>query len=457
MLTSASRRRIQVALTVFVLAAASIGLEAGEARVVLVSIDGLAAFHLDNEALEIPNLRELERLGVRTESSETVFPSVTHPSHTTIMTGVMPRVHGVIGNRLRNRETGERFHITNKPRTETVRVPTIFDAAKARGLGTASFYWPENKDDPSLDRCIPEVFDENSKADPAAADPDYLEELRAANVPIDLFYETYGERALNMAGDVALAKAAAYEIRTRQPHLLAIHFVSTDSTQHAYGSGHELSRSALTVADACVGLLRKAVEDAGLAEDTTFIIGADHGFHTVQHAVNVHPVFRDSGLLDRVALRAKDWILYVETLEGFDPDRDGPLLETTLEKVLDVPGVARVVRPEEFHELGYPRYEEDPHVAGQFMLVGDIDTFLVADPESDTTERYRLPEARHGHGYLPQHPRMYPGLILSGRRIRQGGRIGHVHNLDIAPTIVSLLGLEMEGLEGRVLEEALIP
>ena len=109
-------------------------------HVVLVSIDGLAAYHLDDRELVLPNIRALIESGVWAESSETVYPSVTHPSHTTLVTGVMPRVHGVVGNRVVNRETGERFHFTNKPHTETVRVPTIFDAAKQKGLVTAAFY-----------------------------------------------------------------------------------------------------------------------------------------------------------------------------------------------------------------------------------------------------------------------------------------------------------------------------
>jgi arylsulfatase A-like enzyme len=427
---------------------------AGEPRVVLVSIDGLAAYHVADESLELPNLRELIRSGVRAESSETVFPSVTHPSHTTIVTGVMPRTHGVVGNRLRNRLTGERYHITNLPHGTSVRVPTIFDAAKDAGLRTASYFWPENKDDPALDRSIPEVFTEDSVADRGAADPEYLEELREANVPIDLFYEGYGKLGLNGAGDVALAMAAAHEIRTRQPQLLAIHFVSTDATQHWYGPAHELSRASLTVADACVGILRDAVEGAGLTADTTFVIAADHGFHSVEHGVNVYPVFRDAGLTDRLAFHRWGWTLFVETLPAFEPGRDGPALESALEKALALEGVGRVVRPEEFHDMGFPRYEEDPHVPGQYMVIGDIDTLVRADPEA-AAGRSRFPEAHHEHGFPPEHPRMYPGLILSGRGIRSGERLGHVHNLDIAPTIVHLLGLEMEGFEGRVLVEAL--
>ena len=89
------------------------------------------------------------------------------------------------------------------------------------------------------------------------------------------------------------------------------------------------------------------------------------------------------------------------------------------------------------------------------MIIGDIDTFVRADPEGPSG-RSRLSQASHGHGFPPDHPRMYPSLILSGRGIKRGERIGHVHNLDIAPTVARLLDLEMEGLEGRVLEEALV-
>ena len=79
-------------------------------HVILVTIDGFAAYHLYNQELRLPNIRELIDQGVWVASSETVFPSVTHPSHTTIVTGVEPRLHGVIGNSMVNRKTGESFY-----------------------------------------------------------------------------------------------------------------------------------------------------------------------------------------------------------------------------------------------------------------------------------------------------------------------------------------------------------
>ena len=419
-------------------------------HVVLVSIDGLAAYHLDDRELVLPNIRALIESGVWAESSETVYPSVTHPSHTTLVTGVMPRVHGVVGNRVVNRETGERFHFTNKPHKETVRVPTIFDAAKQKGLVTAAFYWPENYRDPSVDYNIPEVFDGDT-ADPNAADPIFLEELRKAGIPIDLFYAWYLDRTRKGAADAILADAAAYVLVRHRPQLLAIHLLVTDEIQHEYGPDHYRSKEAITAADNAVGILMRAVDEAGLADKTTFFIVSDHGFHTVRHEVNLHPLFERNGLADRVRLTRSGWSLYVEAA---DLTRDEAALERVFEEALSLRGVARILRPQDFHDLGFPRYEEDPHVQGQYAIVGDIDTFPVADAESSST--HRRPRATyHGHGYLPSHPRMYPAFVASGVGIARGQRVGHVRNLDIAPTIAHLLGLDLSSATGVVMTEIL--
>jgi len=429
---------------------------AQEERVVLVTIDGLAAFHLEDPALEIPELRAMIAGGVWADSSESVYPSLTHPSHTTLLTGVLPRFHGVIGNRVRNRVTGERYHVTDRPHAESVRVPTLFDAVAAAGGGTAAFWWPETRDDPAVDHGIPEVFDAEGGAESAVADPAYLAELRGAGVPIDLFYSGYGDPALELAADVALARAAAWEIRKRQPRFLAIHLSATDSVQHEFGPAHYLSRAAITGADRCLGILREAVVEAGLLDSTTFVVTADHGFHTVRQEVNVQPLLAEAGLEAVVALHASGWSLFVETLEGFDPGRHGAALDGFLTGVLSLPGIARVVRPEGFHALGYPRYEEDPRVPGQYLVLGDVDTFPVADPDDPRATVRRRATPYHGHGYLPGHPRMYPALVLAGRGVRRGERIGHVRHLDVAVTLARLLGVELPGSPGRVLEEALV-
>lgn len=439
-------------------AALGLGIHAQTSRhVVLVTIDGFANFHLKNPAIDLPVIRALARAGVEAASGETVFPSVTHPSHTTLITGVRPLRHGVVNNRLTNRLTGERFHVTNLDRSVSIKVPTIFDVARRGGLSTAAFFWPETKNDPSIDFNVAEVFNTDSKADINAVSPAVLDELRNAGVPIDNYFRYYGDSFLMGTSDYVLAQAAAHVIKTRKPSLLAIHLLLTDEVQHELGPVHYRAHGALTAADHAVGLLVKAVRDAGLADQTTFVVTADHGFATVDTQVNLAPLFADPALKGAVSLHPQGWSLFVEKTPAFDAATHQAALDRAYQKATATPGVARLVRSAEFHTLGLPTYEESPYIAGQDLLIGEIDTFLTADAANPSTARVPLVPARHEHGYLPTHPKMFTSLVLSGRGITPGATIGHVRSLDVAPTIARLLGLEMKDVEGKILTEALVP
>jgi arylsulfatase A-like enzyme len=426
-----------------------------ERHVILVTIDGFANFHLKNPAIDLPVVRALARDGVEAASGETVFPSVTHPSHTTLLTGVGPLRHGVINNRYTNRVTGERFHITNLDRTASVKAPTIFDAARRAGLPTAAFFWPETRNDPSIDFNVPEVFTPESKADITAVPPAVIEELRGAGVPIDDYFRYYGDSFLMGTSDAVLARAAAHAIRTRKPGLLAIHFLLTDEVQHELGPAHYRSHAALSAADHAVGMLVEAVKAAGIADRTTFVVTADHGFATIDSKVNLAPVFADLLKAGAVKLHPQAWSLFVERTKAFDASTHGAALESAYAKALKVSGVARLVRSSDFHALGIPTYDESPFIAGQDFLIGEVDTWLTADASDSSTARVPLVPPRHEHGYLPSHPKMFTSLVLSGARVKKGASIGHVRSIDVAPTIARLLGIELPNVEGRVLEEAL--
>ena len=181
-------------------------------------------------------------------------------------------------------------------------MPTLFDAAKSKGYRTASLFWPESRDDPALDHNIPFVLTGDAKADISAADPAFLAELRENEVFIDLFFTWYNDLALQVISDRILTRAAAYVIETYKPHLLAIRLQAMDRYEHEYGPEHYLAKAAFTAADYNVGLIRRAVERAGIADQTTYFVVSDHGFHTIEHSVNVYPLFAQAGLLEEVNL-----------------------------------------------------------------------------------------------------------------------------------------------------------
>ena len=107
------------------------------ARVIVVSIDGLAAFYWADAAARMPGLRALAERGVVAARMETVFPSTTWPTHVSLVTGVAPDRHGVVGNSILNRGTGTREDLTGDPvydAADLVRAPTVYDLAHAAGL-----------------------------------------------------------------------------------------------------------------------------------------------------------------------------------------------------------------------------------------------------------------------------------------------------------------------------------
>src|SRR4051812_18080203 len=72
--------------------------------VVLISLDGVAAFYFNDSKAEMPNLHALASQGAYAKSMESVIPTVTWPNHVTLVTGVTPSAHGVVGNDFFDRE-----------------------------------------------------------------------------------------------------------------------------------------------------------------------------------------------------------------------------------------------------------------------------------------------------------------------------------------------------------------
>src|SRR6266498_1207359 len=71
------------------------------AHVVLLSIDGLRPDYVLDAArhgLKLPNRRRMMDEGIWARGVTGVLPTVTYPSHTTLLTGVAPAIHGIVSN-----------------------------------------------------------------------------------------------------------------------------------------------------------------------------------------------------------------------------------------------------------------------------------------------------------------------------------------------------------------------
>src|SRR5437660_4201320 len=96
--------------------------------VVMISVDGLGAYYLDDPKAEMPTIRALAAEGARASMMKASTPTVTWPNHTTLVTGVTPARHGVVGNNYFDRAAGKKVALISDPvfdKDEIVKVPTI--------------------------------------------------------------------------------------------------------------------------------------------------------------------------------------------------------------------------------------------------------------------------------------------------------------------------------------------
>lgn len=109
----------------------------------MISVDGMRPDYItqaDAHGAKVPNRRRFLKEGTYADGVVGVIPTVTYPSHTTLVRGVWPAKHGIFANTtfdpLQQNNQGWYWY------TEDIRVPTLWDAAAQAGRTTASIQWP---------------------------------------------------------------------------------------------------------------------------------------------------------------------------------------------------------------------------------------------------------------------------------------------------------------------------
>lgn len=250
----------------------------GGRYVVVVSIDGFRPEFYLEEAYPTPNLKHFKANGVYALGVNGVFPTVTYPSHTTIVTGATPSVHGIYYN-----TPFEPTGVTGlwNSTYDLIKTRTIWQAAKNRGLRTASVSWPVTEGATSIDYNIPESFSLKDGLDRRRATSEHA-------TPKGLFEEVQQHATGIMTAmdlninyfkmDENIGRMAAYIIRTYKPNLMTIHLPTTDKAQHSQGRNGEDVKLALATADRAIGGILEAFKLAGIEDSATIIVTGDHGF-----------------------------------------------------------------------------------------------------------------------------------------------------------------------------------
>lgn len=405
----------------------------------MISIDGMKpeyATQADAHHLRIPVLRDMMRQGAYATGVVGVVPTVTYPSHTTLVTGVWPAEHGVYDNTVFD-------PLQQHPNTwywdfADIQVPTLYTAADAAGLKTANVGWPVTVGAP-IDYNIAEGT-QSEHTDKPSGSPYH---------PEDILDEIGVHPAKDVDQDVTKTAESVAILRKFHPDFLLVHLTDMDHQEHEHSPFSKEADDSLEVLDSQIGQIR----DAALAANprTRIVVVSDHGFLRVDHRVNLNVLLVKAGLIqlgepkagtNKPAIldwRAEAWPAGGSNAIMLKHPEDAALLakvKQALDQAMADPanGIATVLTHEQIVARGgFPQAS---------FLVDYKDGF---DPGNAFTGPVVQDAPSTGmHGYLPSRPAMYSAFFISGQGIASGRNLGVIDMRQIAPTLARLMGLTLQ-------------
>jgi predicted AlkP superfamily pyrophosphatase or phosphodiesterase len=426
--------------------------------VILISIDGLKPEYVldaDAHGLKIPALRRFLREGAYSTGVHGVVPTVTYPSHTTLITGVSPARHGIYANTtfdpLRKNSGGWYWY------AEDIKVPTLWDAAADAGLVTANVHWPVSVA-ARITWNLPQYW--------RAGTPDDRKLLRILATPglLDALEKDLGPYAdgidETITGDENRAKFAARLLELKHPAFATIYLTALDHEQHASGPFSAESNATLERIDAAVAAILASIQRT-YGDRAVVCIVSDHGFVAADKALNLAVAFRSAGLIEfgppaasssSSSEQIKSWKAMIWGAGGSFAivlhDKNDAATKSKVAALLarlaadPANGIDRIVPESELHARG-----GFPDAA---FLVALRPGFVTGDAVSGNIVTPST-SFRGMHGYWPDQPEMNASFFILGPGIPAAHSLGLIDMRAIAPTLAQILRLPLPSAEARSL------
>lgn len=427
--------------------------ETAAAPVLMISIDGLSADDLNNAealGLEIPTLRALAASGARASGVRGVLPTITYPSHTTMITGVHPAKHGIVGNATFDPEGrnmgGWMWH------AQDIKAPTLWDTVKAKGGTVVSLGWPVSVGKTEIHYNIPEFWrtrtPEDEKLLRAVSTPGMPDEMaRATGV-------SFSDVALDLSpthepmDDARMVWVPAMIARYK-PQLMTVHLVTLDGVRHKYGPYSPQAKAVLGNIDRG---LKTMIDKARAAQpDLIVAIVSDHGFLPIGTGLNLVTALAEAGLVQFGENgKVESWDAFPWVTGGSAAiilkDPADQVVAQRVKAVLDrlsanpANGIDQIIGQADIAQLG--------GTAKAAFWVSMKSGYSVVGGASQGLQR---PVSGGTHGYSPKRDEMLSVFLMNGPGIAQKD-LKQIDMRDIAPTIGEVLGAPLPNPDGKVLQ-----
>lgn len=416
--------------------------------VLLISIDGLRPDYVlqaEKHGLKIPHLRRLVAEGTYAETVTGVTPTLTYPSHTTIVTGVSPDKHGILSNTFfdpEGKHGGGWYWYSEDIKTET-----LWDATTKARLPSASVDWPVTAG-ARITYNIPQFFHGSSQT---LHDHRLLRLLSTPGL-LDEAEKTLGIYPAGYlytpAADKRRAEFVSYLMLRKRPRLQLAYISSLDEEQHGSGPFSPGALATLEQIDEIIGTLRAAAEKAN-GGDAVVCVVSDHGFLRTDKEIRINAALRKAGLIDAVDRRkTRSWQAISWSADGsaaiyLKEGSDEGVREKTRQVIDQLAQDSGLIS-----QIIDTRVTPVAGFTGASFVLG-AKPGAVFNPDMDPP-LFGAKDPAGDHGYLPTVPEMDSAFFLAGKGIRTKN-LGRIDMRDIAPTLARLLRVRLPSAQGKAL------
>jgi len=398
-----------------------------------------------------PVLRGLGQHGF-TAPLDTVFPAVTCSVQATLLTGLLPRDHGAVGNGWYFRDLAQVMFW--RQQNQLVRGEKLYEAARARfGTRTSKLFWWWNMYAPAVDWSVtprPEYHANGLKRPGLYSEPPGLQvELQQQLGPFPLF-DFWGPKA-GIASTRWITDAALAVVARHDPDLQLVYLPHLDYDHQRWGPDDPRSVQAVRDLDAqCLRLI-----EAARSKQAHVVVLSEYGIEKAERAVFLNRLLHEKGFL-RVQETSHGQLLDCGACRAFavvDHQcahvhvRDAADLEPVRTLLAKTPGVARVLDRAQQRELGI-----DHERSGELVCIAEAGCWFAYNYWLDEARRPDFAPTVDIHrkpGYDPAELFVDPRITFPKLRVAKNlakKLLGFRYLMDVIPTDPSMV----RGSHGRL-------
>lgn len=417
-------------------------------RMIVLSLDAVGSADMEY-LLKSPVFREIKENGVYCDNVSSVYPSLTYPAHTSIVTGRWPRNHGVVNNTL---VQSERLSSPDWMwQRSYVKTTTIYDEVLKQGGTVASICWPVTAKS-EVTWCMPEVlpnrpWENQISVSMQNGTPFFQAKMFAkfAKLLKDFKQPHLDDFSYN---------SAMYTLRKYDPDLTLIHLTDLDTHRHWYGvNGPEIEKALdrhIMRVEELVDYLKKS----GKYEDTQLVILGDHYQKDVDQVFCPNYYLKEAGYIDekkpkrwRAISHEADGCAYIYVRNEADKLE---LVEFFSELQKDGKcGIKKIFAGNQAKKLG-----ADSRCA---LMLEAVDGGYFCDrmerPQEevpvDADGKVQGKYMRATHGYFPEDDSYKTFFMMTGPDIPKGKIIEKMNLIDEGPTLANLLEVDLGDVDGK--------